>query len=331
MKSQIKFLAILLLTLALSLTACARPGAAEPSAPSEPEPEPMMTPAPEPDNSLPDLFEAPIGEGSVFVCDGIKLIVPDEYAPLVVVAQRSPLFGGDNLFSVREHASMEAAEKAHPGEDWGEGALFGIGRMSEQEVQALLCGYLVNEKVFARDAEGNYYVYYHPTDVRLFREDMSNLQDSPDLEQWTALNEWAAGMMADFIEANPQLESWERGGSDAERMLSCIAYRNDTFFELRSLEYGELDPDTPENSAAYAKRILDGVSFEYCDESETPDGEYYVIDFPNENLRLDFFVGGDYVREDYGDYQMLLRINGPENLCQNILREWCQALAHTGG
>ena len=115
-------------------------------------------------------------------------------------------------------------------------------------------------------------------------------------------------------------------------MLSRIAYHTDTFFMLNSLDYGELYPDTPERSAEFAGKLLDGVRYEYCETTETPDGEYYVIDFPNDNLRLDFFKSADYVRADYGDYQMLMRITAPsEGYCTDVLSQWCQALQKAGG
>ena len=337
---------LLCAALLLALTACASktdaPDAGTPqsenAAQAEPAPaeDPAQTPAIEPApedaaNSMPDIFNEPMDDSSVYVKDGLKLAVPNEFYNLVLVGMGSPLFGDDNLFSVREIASMEAGERSHPGEDWGEGALFGIGRMSEDEVHDLLSGYLNNEQVFARDAENNYYVLYRPSDVRFFRENMENIADSPDIQIWSEMNDWAASIPELFTELNG-LEAWNHGGSEAEMMLYRIAYRDDTFFMLNSLDYGELYPESPEPSAAFAKELLDGTSFEYCDESETPDGEYYVIDFPNDSLRLDFFKGADYVRADFGGYQTLMRISAPEKgYCVKVIERWCQALMQTGG
>ena len=336
----------LALLLLLSLTACAskKPETAEAEqTPAQSAQEPEAAPetdagpetAPEPDeetSSMPDIFDVPVEEGSVYVKDGLKLVVPNEYADLVLIGQGSPLFGSDNLFSAREIASMEAGEKQHPGEDWGDGALFGIGRMSEDEVHQLMCGYLNNEHIFAKDAENNYYVCFQPTDVRLAREDMSNLSaDSPDLQQWTALNEWAAGVPEQFIEYNG-LEAVRFGGSAVEMMLSRIIYKKDTFFRLNSLDFGELYPDTPEHSAEFAGKMLDGVRFEYCPDSETPDGEYYIIDFPNDGVSLHFFKSADYVRADYGDYGTLMRIEAPEEgRCLRVFEQWCQTLQKAEG
>ena len=307
---------------------------AQTPAQDEPEAEnaPAVSPVTEEDAAgMPDIFSEPAGSGSIYVSDGLKLAVPDEYSGLVQVAMGTPLFGSDNLFSVRETASTEAAEKAHPGEDWGEGALFGIGRMTEDEVHELMCTYLNNERVFARDAENNYYVIFRPSDVRFYRENMENLQDSPDVEQWTRLNEWAAGVTDSFIELNG-LEAWNYRGTSTELMLSHIAYKNDLFFMLNSLDYGELYPEKPEPSAGFAAQLLENVDFEYCgDEVEAPDGEYFVIDFPNDGTRLDIFKGGDYIREDYGDFQMLLKVTGPtEGYCADVMDQWCRALQAGG-
>ena len=239
------FCIILCLALLAALCACgAKPAqdeATSQSVPedagqSEPAPTPEPEPEPEPQSSddsssgeapMPDVFDVPAEDGSVYVKDGLKLVVPNEYANLVLIGQDSPLFGRDDLFSAREIASMEAGEKQHPGEDWCDGALFGIGRLSESEVHEMMCGYLNNEHIFAKDAENNYYVCFQPTDVRFVREDMSNLHDSPDLAQWTALNEWADTVPDSFTELNG-LERVYYGGTDAEMMLSRIAYHTDT-------------------------------------------------------------------------------------------------------
>ena len=78
--------------------------------------------------------------------------------------------------------------------------------------------------------------------------------------------------------------------------------------------------------------MLDGVRFEYCPDSETPDGEYYIIDFPNDGVSLHFFKSADYVRADYGDYGTLMRIEAPEEgHCLRVFEQWCQALQKAEG
>ena len=139
-------------------------------------------------------------------------------------------------------------------------------------------------------------------------------------------------MSYQFIRDNG-LEAWYYRGSSTEMMLSRIAYRTDTYFELKSLDYGELYPDTPESSAAFAKQLVENVNFKYCsDDVEAPDGEYYVIDFPNDMMSIDVFKGGDYIREEYDGFQMLLKVTGPtEGYFVDIMNQWNQALQKAGG
>ena len=307
--------------------------AAEPTPVEDPSEAPVIEPVPEDETgSMPDIFNEPAADSDEFVNGGLKLSVPSKYSSLVQVGMGSPLFGKDNLFSVREIASMEAGEKTHPGEDWGEGALFGIGRLTEDEVHEMMCGYFNNERIFARDADRNYYVIFQPSDVRFYRENMENIADSPDMELWSEMNDWAREVPEKFIELNG-LEAWSFGGSTTETMLSRVAYRTDTLFVLNSLDYGELYPAAPEPSASFAAQLLENVDFEYCDDSvEAPDGEYYVIDFPNDMMSVHVFKGGDYIREDYDGFEMLLKVTGPkEGYFADVMEQWNQALAQAGG
>ena len=94
------------------------------------------------------------------------------------------------LITVSEKASRDAAEAM--GEDpdeTGAGELFSIGRVSEAEARKITEEDIGFGEVFAKDENGMYYVFYHPTDVRYVRatpEDMGADQD-----QWTELNTWA--------------------------------------------------------------------------------------------------------------------------------------------
>lgn len=94
------------------------------------------------------------------------------------------------LLVVSELASRQAAEAM--GEDpdeTGAGELFGIGRVSEAEARKIAEEDIGFGEVFAKDENGMYYVFYHPTDVRYVRE--TNEQMAADQDQWIALNEWA--------------------------------------------------------------------------------------------------------------------------------------------
>ena len=87
------------------------------------------------------------------------------------------------LITVSETASLET------GRFEGAGWLFSIGTVSEERLHEMLCADMSGAQVFAKDADGRYFMYYHPTDVRYVRatpEDMAADQD-----QWSELNEWA--------------------------------------------------------------------------------------------------------------------------------------------
>ena len=304
----------LALLLLLSLTACAskkpasepetqdEPAAASaPTSTEEPAQTPTIEPVQEEDiNSMPDIFSEPAADSDEFVSGGLRLSVPSKYSNLVQVGMGSPLFG--------------------------------IGRLTEDEIHEMMCGYFNNEHIFARDADHNYYVMFQPTDVRFYRENMENIADSPDIQIWSELNEWAAGIPEQFIELNG-LEAWSFGGSTAETLLSRVAYRTDTLFVLNSLDYGELYPAAPEPSASFAAQLVENVDFEYCDDSvEAPEGEYFVIEFPNDMMSIDVFKGGDYIREEYDGFQMLLKVTGPtEGYFADVMEQWNQALQKAGG
>ena len=338
MKKQMKSLLCLALALLLvCLSACAsKPEQApEPAPASVPDAAPESAPesAPEPevetveitDDDMTAVLDIPFDEGSVYMNSGMKLTVPSEYASLVLVSQGNPAFEADDMFTVRELASVEAGEKIHPGEDWGDGVLVGIGRISEKEVHMMLCGYLNNERPFARDANGDYYVAFYPSDVRLMREDMENLIGTPDLEQWSALNDWAATVPETFIENNPGLEPWNPGSSEIDMYLARIAYAADqtdyTFIhDFQEMPHGSVD-------AVYAEKLLLDADFNQCSNYDTPEGEYDVLYFPKDEIRLYFYKGGDYVAIDYGDYQALYRITAPaDGYCRNALADWAEAL-----
>ena len=121
----------------------------------------------------------------------ITIVIPKEYSDLLY---REIIAMGDDedgiFITVSERASREAAEAM--GEDpdeMGAGELFSIGRVSEEEAQRIINDDIGFAEVFAKDENGKYYVFYHPTDVRFVRE--TNEQMAADQDQWTELTAWA--------------------------------------------------------------------------------------------------------------------------------------------
>ncbi len=338
MKNTVKKSLCLVLALLLAaLTACAKTAPetpagetdagtapAQPAQASEPTPESGTETADVVDGEAFDPLDIPFDEGSVFMNNGLKLTVPNDYASLVLVSQGTPLFGRDNLFSVRELASVEAGEKVHPGEDWGDGALLGIGRLTADEAHELLCSEIENVRPLARDAEDNYYFCFYPTDVRILREDMTNLMGSPDLEQWAALNDWAATVPEQFLKDNPGLQPWPYHDSEATIYLARIAFAQQEYSLI--YDFQEYAPKGREGDE-FAADLAENVGYELCVDEEAPEGEYQVVYLPQENIRLFFYKGGDYVTVDHGGYGALYRIIAPSSgYCLDVLERWVEAL-----
>ena len=273
----------------------------------------------------------PDGEaGLLYENGGLKLLVPLEYDELLQIDM--PENAEDGIFfKVAEKASIEAA-RAQGNDADGAGALFSIGKISEARmIELILNTDLSGAEIFAQDAYGDYYVYYHPTDVRYFREDNDAMVR--DQEIWSALNEWAYGTVRNsMLEENPQLMPMQIGTTDLDLCLARIAYVPGAAYTLASLEYGPIEPKAGEFDAApFVERLMNGVKYEYVDE-EAPDGEYIVLSFPEEGTRFDFFLmegKENYIREVHegSDFETAYRatfddasINATE-----VMREWYYA------
>jgi len=163
----------------------------------------------------------PEGEAAgIFKNGDLKLLVPLEYNDLVLTETPEKDENG-RLFTVSEKASVEA-DKAQGGSGDGAGWLFSIGTLDEAQLQELLSGDVPGAEPFAKDAEGNYYVYYHPTDVRFVRESYEGVGDenNEDWQQWTALNEWAQDKVRDTFVSENGLEAYEPESSADEPAYS---------------------------------------------------------------------------------------------------------------
>ena len=266
----------------------------------------------------------------IFLNGDLRLTVPSEMRELVIVNTDEP----DLLFSVYEKASVEAAERIRAAEggtdpgNTGEGWLFGIERVDEARLHELLCFDMSGVEVFARTADGGAYLYRHPTDVRLVRDGDDAYSDA-DLKAWAAATEWASGMPEKFIEENG-LTAYRRSNTGLDMVLSRILYRGDVRYELTSLAHGTFTPD-PAESVPYLEARA-ALSYERADPSETPDGEYIVLNLPDENTRFDFFFGGDgsYVREVRGEYEDLYRAEDGADVISPV-RDWYTAVAAANG
>ena len=145
-----------------------------------------------------DAAEAPLS----YEYGDITLMIPREYDDLLY---REVFALGDGeegiLVTISERASREAAEAM--GQDpQGAGELFSIGRVSEAEAKKIHDEDIGYAEVFAKGEDGLYYIFYHPTDVRLTRE--SNEEMTAAMELWSALNEWARTSVCKDIIANSE-------------------------------------------------------------------------------------------------------------------------------
>ena len=198
----------------------------------------------------------------------------------------------------------------------------------------MLCYDMSGQEPFAKDADGNYYAYCHPTDVRVVRESYDNEED---MKNWSDLCEWANTAEDSFIAENEGLTKETYGSSTPEMLIARTMWMKDTKYDLNYLEFGELDPKDVD-PAPFAGRLLDGAVYEMAETSEAPDGEYYILEFPETEERLDFFLMDaekSYVRRVWMDEEnaelYTITFEDKDRKASEIMAEWYQALAEANG
>ena len=259
----------------------------------------------------------------VYERGGLRLSVPQAYDPLLVTDILGEQQG--TLFSVSERASVEAANRLYH-DVRGAGWIFSIGRVDEGRRRELLCGDMSGTEIFARDANGQCYVFYHPTDVRYMRENNEAMQR--DREQWITLNEWArSSVRIDFIKENG-LQTAAYDNSAVGIAIARAAYKPDRRYTVSTTQYGPIEAKNFD-AVPFAEQLLQNAAYEMTD-AEAPDGEYVVLAFPDERLRYDFFkLQGkeNYVREVRQDgTETLYKANGPAK-ASAVMQAWYDALA----
>jgi hypothetical protein len=257
--------------------------------------------------------------------EGYTLAIPAGIASLLNTELPVDVPEG-TLFTVAEQASIDAA-KAKGYDDQGMGWLFAIQKISEDEAHKQLCSDMSGRDIFARDAEGNYFLFCTPTDVRFDRETTEQMQ--ADSEVWTTLNKWASDAKTRFVEDNG-LERLHLGNSDFEIALYRVAYDPDVKYTLSTTAFGPLEPSEDVDAASYVLSALDGAAFEHVDLEEGPDGEYVVLNFPEEGVRYDVFsADGNLIRRvtEYGEDYMRAVYDEEGLELFGILQEWYFVLA----
>ncbi len=202
MKRTVTALLALCMLLCMLLAGCAKKTDAPvaPATPPEPVP-PPSAPAP----------QAPKDDGAkIYAVDGLEVPVPAEYADLIVADTELEAWDKhwEPLISFAEKESVEQGKRAHPDEDWGDGALCTLVRLDRIGFEKWISEDGTGTDLFARDDADNYYLVAHPTDVRLFRE--SGEYDDETIKAWTALNEWA-GTLPEAVIARNGLTAYDAG------------------------------------------------------------------------------------------------------------------------
>ena len=238
---------------------------------------------------------------------GLVFTIPDEYTERLIIEQPETEEYG-LLLSVTEKESVEALKKS--GEDWpGAGWLFSVERIPEEKLHEMLCGDMFGAKVFAKDLKGDYYLFERPTDVRLVREDYT---DPEGLREWTELNAWTVTMPQTIIAENSGLTSETRTNTMLDMYLARVLYLEDQDFTVSTTEYGPLSPNGADVSA-YFSRMTEQSTVIPLNGEKAPDGEYVVLEFPDDGVRFDFFLADGYentVRQVWseGRFEMLFQM-----------------------
>ncbi len=228
---------------------------------------------------------------------GMRLFLPMEYDGLLLT--ETPRKSGDGrLFTVSEKASVEAAEAMGTSPE-GAGWLFDIAWVDEAGFQKMLCEDMSGAEIFAKDDLGNRYVFRHPTDVRYIRKDSEAMKR--DQEQWSRLCDWAwksvrEKFVLDNLDRGLTAETYDN--SEVAMYLARAAYRPGTAYTVSATGHGSL-ASAEVKAAPYVEQLIRNASYRMADRKETPDGEVIALDFPEENIRLDFFTSPgkeNYVR-----------------------------------
>lgn len=284
------------------------------------------------------ILGAPVCEAAKNVTyekDGIKLLVPEIYDDLLY----TKIFKKDKegkedeegrLFSVTEAKSVVDAWLQNERES-GPGWLFTIARIDADRLHQMLCGEMSGADVFAKDSKNRYFIFYHPTDVRFVRKDEDKMRR--DQQLWTDLNEWASlDVQHEFFENNKGLVKERYDNSNVSMYLARAAYSVEpkVKYTVSTNQYGPLYSDEVK-AAPYVESLIRNATYEMVDINQTPDGQYVVLNFPDEKIRFDFFnLGDNYVREVHDDgYEILYKIKFDDGVTKasSVMQKWYNALA----
>lgn len=276
-----------------------------------------------------DLVEAAhqeVQQGAVYYeNDGLRLRIPKVYDQQLITRTQTGEVG--RIFSVSEKASVEASQKTGDS-NYAAGWLFAIGTVSETELHDILCGDMSGRELFARDAKGNYYIYYHPTDVRYMRETPEAMER--DRNQWHTLCAWAAySVRPDFLADNPGLTALTADNTNIGIYLANLSYRPAKYSLAK--QKGALYAGEGVSPQPFAEKLLYGNSFELVQDKVKRKGDSVKLSITDENVELHFFQwkGETYVLEkrdgaEVATYKAIPMEEHAEAL--GVMNEWYAAV-----
>lgn len=244
----------------------------------------------------PPKVETDWGHSRIYESMGWRVSIPYAYDTRLVTEM--PLGTDGTFFVVSEKASRDAAKKRKEPVE-GAGWLFSLGVVSEAKLHEILCGEMAGAVLFAQDNRGDYFIYYHPTDVRYVREDGWRMQK--DQEKWSELNAWAWSEVRDsFIGLNAGMEKLTADNTDVGISLAQIMYRPGTEYKIIKDGVAVAAPPSGFSAVPYGVKLLYGAFYEMQQKKKIPEGDCVSLELPKAGVRFDFAAGKDgkvFVRE----------------------------------
>ena len=257
---------------------------------------------------------------------GLTISIPRKYFERLQVI--APVDAPDGtLFVVSEQASIDAVKGTD--EELGAGWIFSIRKAAKEELNELRGGYLLGEEVFAKAEDGGFYLLCMPTDYRFIRQNYEGTEKEEAL--FREMLDWAVSEVPQVLIALNNLTPWTYTNTEVDQLFARILYGGSRNFTLLFLEENAHKPDKVD-PAPWLEKLAEGVTIEEVDESETPDGEYIILNDPETDSRFDFFrADGNYVRQIWngGQNQALFKVTFADSSLKvnSIISEWYEAVA----
>lgn len=266
-------------------------------------------------------------QGRSYERQGLKLRIPEAYDELLLIGTGPDQEG--IFFDVSEKASVEAAQRE--GENVvGAGWIFSLARVTEDELHRKLCEVMTGAELIAKDAEGGYYLYCHPTDVRYVRESQEAMKR--DQEQWLKLNAWGWDYAhGDFIKDN-NLTPVTADNSNIGIHLARFIYGPAEAYTLCKNEEVPVLADAGFSPLPYVEKLLYGATYRGTAGMQLRKFKYYTLVLPREGVQLDFFTGKDgesYVQEMHEgktNYQYRVTFEDQDMKAYDVMAKWLSDL-----